>query len=209
MNGVKLTRFIFEVCTDVTFVPALAVVANRGRHFELFIGIFQLVASLMFNLCDAIDVDLLFPRVRWHELLNILSITYGCHLLIFLMGNKAEPRDHALRYASFALVWVLQIKDGFWGASHTALVPGALGGLLIAKSTLAPPPFNRKVLLPGAGLLALAGVAFYLSLQDLTDPYRVLHGLNQMLVGWSLQFLWRAVPGNMYKKGDSMLPRTR
>lgn len=34
-------RFVFETVTDVAFVPSLGIVANRGRHFELFIGLFQ------------------------------------------------------------------------------------------------------------------------------------------------------------------------
>ena len=34
-------RFVFETLTDLAFLPSLAIVANRGRHFELFIGLFQ------------------------------------------------------------------------------------------------------------------------------------------------------------------------
>lgn len=34
-------RFVFETLTDIAFLPSLGVVANRGRHFEFFIGLFQ------------------------------------------------------------------------------------------------------------------------------------------------------------------------
>ena len=40
-------KLVFETLTDISFVPALAVVALRSRHFELFIGTLQLISSIM------------------------------------------------------------------------------------------------------------------------------------------------------------------
>ena len=36
----------------------------------------------------------------------------GSFVLIYLMGNRNEMRDHVLRYVSFAAIWLFQIKDG-------------------------------------------------------------------------------------------------
>lgn len=39
--------FVFEVLTDIAFVPALLVMTRRGRHFELFIGVFRACALVL------------------------------------------------------------------------------------------------------------------------------------------------------------------
>ncbi len=45
---------------------------------------------------------------------NILTVSYGLFLCIFLMGNRNENIDHLLRYAAFASVWVAQLRDNYW-----------------------------------------------------------------------------------------------
>ena len=42
-----VARLVFDTFTDLALIPAVLVVARRGRHFELFVGVFQLLVSLM------------------------------------------------------------------------------------------------------------------------------------------------------------------
>ena len=41
MAMAMVVKFCFETVTDLAFIPALGVMSTRGRHFELFMGIFQ------------------------------------------------------------------------------------------------------------------------------------------------------------------------
>ena len=67
--------FVFEVLTDLAFIPALAVMASNRRHFELFIGIFQLISGFLYNFCDALDTSVVLTELQWHGLNNILTTT--------------------------------------------------------------------------------------------------------------------------------------
>eukprot|EP00055_Hartaetosiga_balthica_P003374 m.7550 g.7550 ORF g.7550 m.7550 type:complete len:222 (+) comp2844_c0_seq1:34-699(+) len=207
-----LLRFVFETVTDVALVPSLGIVHARGRHFEFFIGFCQFVTSLCYNVTDSLDVNLFLSGRQWHELTNIFSITYGIHLFIFLMGNRLESRDVFLRYLSFGLVWVAQLKDGYWmvTSQYTVWVAAFFGVLMVAKLVLTSnsTPFDQGILLKGIGGLVVAAIFFFLSLDDAKDPYRLFHGIAQSFVGLALYFLWQAIPRNIYKKTDSYLPNS-
>lgn len=60
--------------------------------------------------------------------------------------------------------------------------------------------------LRGLGCIVIAGIAFYIGLNDIDDPYRLWHGLSQIFAGVALYFLWQTVPSNNYKKTDERLP---
>ena len=109
-----LMRVFFEVGSEFFYLPSLFVVFRRRRHFEFFIGVFQFVCSLLYNFCDATGLPVFVETKEWHELTNILSVTYGGFLLIFLMQNSKESVDHVLRYTFFSLVWICQLKDDYW-----------------------------------------------------------------------------------------------
>lgn len=51
-----LLKFCFETVTDLAFIPALGVMSKRGRHFELFMGVFQWLTSTCYNACDSLKV---------------------------------------------------------------------------------------------------------------------------------------------------------
>ena len=58
-------KFVFETLTDLAFVPALGIVAMRGRHFELFVGLLQILTSIAYNLCDALSVELFLTKTEF------------------------------------------------------------------------------------------------------------------------------------------------
>eukprot|EP00049_Salpingoeca_infusionum_P016265 m.330433 g.330433 ORF g.330433 m.330433 type:complete len:222 (-) comp16045_c1_seq2:64-729(-) len=205
-----LLRFVFETVTDVAFVPSLMVIKQRGRHFELFIGLFQFITSCCYNLSDALEVEFFLSARDWHKLNNVLSITFALHLCIFLMGNRKENIDNGLRYLAFCLVWITQMKDAFWmeKSQYTMYVVVPFTLLPVAKLIL----FGNRFFFNGhetaRGLLALtvAFVFFYLGLDDEHDPYRVFHGCAQLAAGAALYFMWQMIPENNYKKTDAYLP---
>ena len=88
---------------------------RRGRHFEFFIGVFQFICSFLYNFADALDVRVFLDAEHWHELTNVLSVTYITFLFIFLMANGNENYDNILRYLAFAFVWGLVCLCGVAG----------------------------------------------------------------------------------------------
>ena len=108
-----LITFCFEVLTDVAFVPPLLIMHRYRRHFELYIGVFQLATGFLYNFCNALNVNVFLTELQWHGLNNILTTTYFLLLLIHLQANSNPTVDIVLRYAAFTAVWIAQIKDEY------------------------------------------------------------------------------------------------
>eukprot|EP00037_Helgoeca_nana_P004543 m.46451 g.46451 ORF g.46451 m.46451 type:complete len:221 (-) comp15422_c0_seq2:3151-3813(-) len=211
LTSAHVLKFFFETLTDVSFLPGLVVLGKRGRSFETFIGIAQFITSFFYNLCDALDIEVILDITEWHEINNILTITLGCFVLIYLMANRNETRDHVLRYSVFFYVWIFQLKDKYWmdESQYTLSIPLVCFLLLVARlASGVYVKYNRAKFNRGTVAGVVAALFFYASLSDVTDPYRLLHGLSQVSTGVSLYYLWQVIPSdNYYKKKDTVLPR--
>ena len=94
--------FCFEVFTDLAFVPPLLIMHTNRRHFELYIGIFQLTTGFLYNFCNALNIQVFLTELQWHALNNILTTTYFLLLLIHLQANANPNVDIVLRYIAFS-----------------------------------------------------------------------------------------------------------
>ena len=111
--GEAALTFCFEVLTDVAFVPPLMIMHRYRRHFELYVGVFQLTTGFLYNFCNALGLRVFLTELQWHGLNNILTTTYFLLLLIHLQANSNPTVDIVLRYAAFTAVWIAQIKDEY------------------------------------------------------------------------------------------------
>ncbi len=207
-------QFLFESVTDLSVVPSLFLIFQRQRSFEFFMGVFQFVASFLYNVCDSLDIVLFLDKHEWHKLTNVTGLSYGVNVLVYLMCNTSETQDHLLRYLSFALLWICQIKDQFYmeNTQYTLLILFTLGIFALAKvlahrkrifglyrfdklrcmkhlSCLPVNSFIRN----GALFGLVAFIFFLVSLDDHADRYRWKHGVAQLLFGGALFNLWQVV----------------
>ena len=58
--------FCFEVFSDLTFLPPLLIMHRHRRHFELYIGVFQLATGFLYNFCNALNVQMFLTELQWH-----------------------------------------------------------------------------------------------------------------------------------------------
>ena len=128
-----ILTFVFEVFTDAAFLPPLMIMARHRRHFEMYVGVFQLGTGFLYNICNALNISLFLSELQWHALNNILTTTYFLLLLIHLQANSDPTVDIVLRYAAFTAVWIAQIKDEYWEPYYTALVVGAFCVMPVCK----------------------------------------------------------------------------
>jgi hypothetical protein len=54
----SLFRLIVLVASDLALFPSLAIMQRNKRHFELFVGIFQLTSKTLYNLCQALQISI-------------------------------------------------------------------------------------------------------------------------------------------------------
>jgi len=199
--------FCFEVLTDIAFMPPLLIMHRYRRHFELYIGVFQLATGFLYNFCNALNVNVFLTELQWHGLNNILTTTYFLLLLIHLQANSNPTVDIFLRYAAFTAVWIAQIKDEYWNPQWTAMVVLAFCIMPVCKfgGAMRLPPYDAEKLCKGFFAGVAAAICFLVGLDDAIDPFRLFHGLSQALVGLALYYLWQLVPLNIAKKTDDDL----
>lgn len=117
-----LVRFLSEVITNVFFVPALRPLAKQRRHFALFVGLAQLLASVCYSISDFFNSSLFLAQIHWHFMSDVLSLTYACVLLIHLSAFEDEETNVILRYAAFFGAWVFKYRDTWVCLTDASLV---------------------------------------------------------------------------------------
>ena len=223
---VRLSRFALGVGTCASFLPALRIIVDRKRHFEVFVGIFQLFAAVMYCAGDALGWRILLSTDDWHVMSDVLTSTYICLLCVHLMGLRSENTMVVLRYLAFAFSWVAKLADGWGSIVFEALVylafllpplflifqaflTGPLGPLF--PST--PPPrvrafierqlaYDRAVAHRALGCAA-AGL-FFFGIEELVGDMdiRVFNASAHCGFGGAAFFLWQFLP--CYDKTDDI-----
>mmetsp|Transcript_24409 Transcript_24409/g.55036 ORF Transcript_24409/g.55036 Transcript_24409/m.55036 type:complete len:240 (+) Transcript_24409:182-901(+) len=223
----KITRLFLSVGTCATFVPALQVIMRRRRHFELFVGVFQLVGAVLYSFSDAIGssrVCLLTPN-DWHIISDIMTETYVCLICIHLMGLRSEDHMILLRYIAFAGSWIAKLADGWGSILYEVLllvgfilpvlamcVQCFLTGPLEPIFPISPPPtvseflgrnllYEKKVALKAVGCSTVG--LFFLILELYSDtPLKLFNALAHCAFGAATFFLWQFLP--CYDKSDQI-----
>jgi hypothetical protein len=203
----SFATFLLTVGTDASFIPALYVVAEHRRHFVLFIGIFQLFSSLMFNLCNSFGVKLFLTDLDWHFISDVTTLTYLCCLLVHCMCHDNETHNIVARYVAFAGAWVCKLHDG-WGSAYfeamlvASYVVAVMAMLTMNQHKLAK--FKRLHIFKGIGCALFSG--FFLLLQSALGPadkLRVCLSVAHVSGGAGAYFLWKGIPLFDAKKTDA------
>ncbi|KAJ0411918.1 hypothetical protein ATCC90586_006013 [Pythium insidiosum] len=207
----EIARFCCLALTDAAMIPALQVMRKNHRHFELFIGVFQLSISFLFNVAEAFHASLFLKELQWHFISDVLSVSYFLLLCVHLMGFRDENANIVLRYLAFAMAWLMKAKDG-WDSTvyEIILVASYILGvlyrrLLSSDKTVAPVnKQNAKFALIFLLLAAMIGsVPIYFS-EGGSDDWSVgfLKGCMHVLGGAAFYFAWLSVPCLDSKKTD-------
>lgn len=227
-------RLSLSVGTCLSFLPALYLIYERRRHFELFVGAFQLYAAVMYMASDVLGGERFFflKRDDWHQISDILTETYVCLLFIHLMGLRSEDAMTSLRYLAFGGSWIAKLADG-WGnvafevlliASFVLpavvlmlqaliigpmgkLVPGGPGGNLRRLRIFLDRTLTYNLqMLPMALGCALAGAVLLIIELKADTQMRLFNALAHCAFGGTAYFIFKSLP--CYDKTNA-LPQFR
>lgn len=209
----ELGRFVFLALTDAAMLPALDVMKRNRRHFELFVGVLQLVIAFCFNAAEAFDTQLFLKEDEWHFISDVLSIAYFLLLCVHLMGFKDENRNIVLRYVAFAGAWLFKTKDGWDSTLYEGLLVVcyllgvAYRRLLTPSNNISP--LNKQNAVYGVACLVAAtvvgSIAIYFDDDENHAALGLAKGLMHMLGGAAFYYAWLSVPC-MDSKKDDIIP---
>ncbi|CAH0473931.1 unnamed protein product [Peronospora belbahrii] len=203
-------RFVLLALTDAAMLPALNVMKRNRRHFELFVGILQLVTSFFFNAAEAFNTQLFLTEIKWHFISDVVSLAYFLLLCVHLMGYKDENHNIILRYVAFSCAWIFKTKDGWnYIACEEMLVVCYLFGVLYRRGCTRAndiSPFNKQygvnAMLCLVGAACMWFTSIYFDQDEDHMAWGVAEGLMHMLAGAAFYYAWLTVPCLDSKKDD-------
>jgi hypothetical protein len=188
----KIIMAIFTGASNFTSFPALFLMYLYERPFEFYIGLFTMITSFLYHVCESIDYNLYMEPGKWHQLDNIGSICCLNSLIISLMSSyRNHPHQLKLNLFSLFFVLILQIKDP-WDLFNT-LFPIIVHASLLFHDYYKHgiPKYNRKIMLRGVSILIIAISMFIRGLDDETDYLRIYHSIWHVTIGISTFYLWQ------------------
>ena len=202
--------FLWSVVTLSSFVPALIIIARNRRHFEFYVGCFQLLAGVMFSASKALDnAPLLIQQHQWHFISDHYTVTYGCLLCVHLMCVQSEDTNIMLRYVAFTAALLAKFRDEWGLPVAQGVVVASFACACVGKYVAigAPPTLNKRTLAKG---LILLGLSLVLLAAEASGRWSdtvsgAMLGLAHLVAGICARILWCAVPcRDRTKKTDKM-----
>jgi hypothetical protein len=199
-------RLVFEVLSNVLFIPALYPLAKYRRHFALFVGLTQLLAAFMYCLGDFLDTRIFLEEEDWHFISDVLSLTYACLIIIHLSAFEDEETNMVLRYVAFFCSWIFKYRDEWDSIMYEALLVVGFIGILIF-SHISNPERRKKFShehLQRSIIFTLAGLVFFIAETQLfADTTKILMGFAHASAGAACYNVWSLVTSLPHvKKSD-------
>ncbi|RQM13326.1 hypothetical protein DD237_003840 [Peronospora effusa] len=181
--------------TNVCMFPAIYSLYHRQFVFEAFIGMFTMVTSFMYHVCDSIDGPLWLTEGQWHRLDNVGSIMSFVMWIIHLMDLRHPVFERYVQYFFLAIVLMFQEKNPWDDRNSVIPIVSSFAMLLISFTyQRRVPKYNLQQFRRGL-LLLLCGIGcFVRGLDDDTDPFRFFHGCWHGFVGAAAYYNFKVLP---------------
>ncbi|KAG7401324.1 hypothetical protein PHYBOEH_001740 [Phytophthora boehmeriae] len=189
--------------TNFCMFPAIVSLFRREFVFEAFIGMFTMVTSFMYHVCDSIDGPLWLTEGQWHRLDNIGAIMSFIMWSIHLMDLRRPVLERYVQYFFLGVVLIFQEKNP-WDERNSYLpIAGSFSLLFLSFVVRRQVPKYNFVQFRRGVLLLLCGVCcFVRGLDDDTDPFRFFHGCWHGFVGAAAYFNFQVLASDSISRGN-------
>ncbi|KAL4158337.1 hypothetical protein PRNP1_004115 [Phytophthora ramorum] len=191
--------------TNLCMFPAIYSLYRREFVFETFIGMFTMITSFMYHVCDSIDSPLWLTEGQWHRLDNIGSIMSFVMWGIHLMDLRRPVLQRYLQYFFLSVVLMYQEKNPWDEWNSIAPVASCFSLLFLSFAVRRRvPKYDFQQFRRGL-LLLLCGIGcFVRGLDDDTDPFRFFHGCWHGFVGAAAYFNYKVLPDRNDSRGPHL-----
>ncbi|CAK4202403.1 unnamed protein product [Aphanomyces euteiches] len=210
--SISVVQLCLTALADLSMLPAISIMVQNRRHFELFVASLHIIVSLIHNISQSFDVSVFLTIDEWHNMSDVLWIAYFLLLCIHLLGHKDVQVTMILRYIAFALAWMAKTKDTWSSNTYsTILVATAMTfvavGRQIFKKELLPIQLPTLGYAGGAGAMAMLLFAAprFIHMSETTFFVLVVPSFH-MALGTMFYFGWKSVaPATPSKIWDDSL----
>lgn len=190
-NNERILMALITGSSNFVTIPVCLYVAYKKKYFEFFMGVFTILTSFLYHVCESLDVVFYLDQQKWHILDNIGSIACINTLLISFM-NVSEKDSLKLNLISLMITLIMQ-QDDPWELMNTIIPILIFVGILIYKlyKHSSRRSMNKLIMAKGFSVLILALSMFVIGLDDANDYLRIYHSLWHVFIAISTFYLWQ------------------
>ena len=189
----KCERIIMAIINSVSnlpIAPTIFLMHYHGDIFSYYLGYFSMLTSIMYHICESLDIKIFLEQLKWHELDNIGAMySFSQMSLPLTKLNKNINYKTKKNYLFLFLILLFQ-QRGPWVLTNTILPLAfdfSLAIFQIVKYGL--PWYNKKAMYHAFALMCISLIFFYKGLDDLNDYLRIWHGLWHVFIGLTSFYL--------------------
>ena len=188
-------RIIMAIITgssNIFTIPGLFLMKYQNRTFAYYLSIFAIIDSILYHVCESLDIIIFLPQLKWHELDNIGAICCLNALIISLSKfNNNLDVQKKLNYLSLFLALIYQ-KRGPWNIINT-IMPIVIFSIVLIIQLIyyGIPKYYYEPFQKGFFFLIFAIAMFIRGLDDANDYLRIYHSFWHVLIGISTFYLWQ------------------
>lgn len=195
----RILMAIITGSSNIATIPGLFLIKRQKRYFIYYLSIFGLINSLLYHICESLDIVIYLPQLKWHELDNIGAICCMNALIISITPFCFDLSvQRKMNYFSLFMALIFQ-KRGPWDLFNT-IAPIIVIGLICIYQIIkyGKPQYYREGLVQGFIIFIPALAMFVKGLDDGNDYLRIYHSLWHVLIGLSTYYLWQIQYKNVY-----------
>lgn len=188
----QILMAIITGISNFSSIPVSLLTKKQKNTFVFNMAIFSMITSVLYHVCESLDIILFLPQKKWHELDNIGAICCMNSLILGFTSADSSIDEHTrLNYISIFIALIFQQRNP-WDIVNT-ISPICLFILYCFWDWYKNgfPFCNRDALIYGSVYMVMAIAMFIQGLDDLNDYLRCYHSLWHLLIGLSTFYLWQ------------------
>ena len=180
----RIIMAIINSLSNLPIGPTIFLIRYYKNMYSYYLGYFSMIVSIMYHLCESLDVKIFLEQLKWHELDNIGAIFSFSQMSVSLTKfgydlNYVIKKSHI----SFFIILLFQ-QRGPWILKNTIL-PLVLDFSLAIYQVIryGKPAYNKDTVYKASILMFISLIFFYKGLDDLNDYLRIWHSLWHISIG--------------------------
>ena len=70
----RIIMGIINSLSNFAILPTVFLIYHQKNIFSYYIGYFSILVSVMYHICESLDIVVILEQLKWHELDNIGAI---------------------------------------------------------------------------------------------------------------------------------------
>ena len=180
----RIIMGIINSLSNFAILPTVFLIYHQKNIFSYYIGYFSILVSVMYHICESLDIVVILEQLKWHELDNIGAIYSFSQMTLPLtkLNNNLDFKRKKNYIFFFFLLFIQQ--RGPWVLFNT-IFPIVLdfSFSFVLLFLYGKPNYNKSTIKKAGIFMIISLFFFYKGLDDLNDYLRIWHAFWHFFIG--------------------------